>query len=228
MTRFPRWARILLPALLALVPLTVRAGDAPRPYVQPQTEVYDTVAASNGQPYRIYIARPIQPAPPKGYPVIYALDGNAGVVESMTIRTVRLRDTNGNLHVIPFSEITKIVNHSKTYAFARVDVGVAYDSDLDKVMRVMHDVGVELRQDPEVGSFIVADTDVQGVETLGDSSITIRCRVKTQPGKQWDVRRAYLLQVKKAFDRENIEIPFPTIKHIRHVEGGVSSLELPT
>ena len=77
MTRFPNWVRILLPALLALAPLSVRAGDTPRPYALPQTEVYDTQAVSNGQPYRIYIARPAQPAPPKGYPVIYALDGNA-------------------------------------------------------------------------------------------------------------------------------------------------------
>lgn len=134
---------------------------------------------------------------------------NNGVVESMTIRTVRLRDLNGNLHILPFSEISRIINSSKGFGQAVMDIGVAYDSDLHKVMALMEQVGEEMKADPVLGPLMMEPLDIMGVDELGDSAITVRGRIKTIPNQQWTVRRAFLLRIKAQFDKEGIEIPFP-------------------
>jgi small conductance mechanosensitive channel len=137
-----------------------------------------------------------------------------GTVENLSIRTVHLRNFDGALHVIPFSEITTITNMTKSFAFAVFEVGVSYDTDLDKAIAVIKEVGHMLRKDSPVKEFILDDIEVWGVDSLASSSINIKGRIRTIAGKHNDVRRAFLLQIKKAFDAEGIEIPFPTIMHV--------------
>jgi len=137
-----------------------------------------------------------------------------GLVETLSVRTVHLRDMNGALHVIPYSAITTITNETKTFSYALMDVGVAYDSDLDLVMDVVRKTGEALQADPEFAPFVLEPIEVLGVETLGSSAIEIRSRIKTRAGRQGAIRRAFLLRIKKAFDAAKIEIPFPTVKHI--------------
>jgi len=96
-----------------------------------------------------------------------------------------------------------------------MDIGVGYDSDLKKVMKVMQEVGEELRAEPDYKPMIMEPIEVLGVETFGDSSITIRCRIKTQPGKQWEIKRAFMLRIKESFDKQKIEIPFPTVMQLQ-------------
>lgn len=150
---------------------------------------------------------------------------NKGVVESMTMRTVRLRDAQGSLHIMPFSEITRIINASKGFAFALMDIGVSYDCNLEQAMQVMKKVGDDMRHDPVFGALILDNTEILGIEQFADSSITIRCRIKTIGGKQWDVRRAYMLRLKHSFDREGIEIPFPHRVVYHRRENGVTEAE---
>lgn len=140
---------------------------------------------------------------------------HSGVVDGMTIRTVRLRDVQGNLHILPFSEITQIVNMTKGFSYAVMDLSVAYDSDLKKVMEVMQRAGDEMKEDPDYKDVILEPIEVLGVEAFGDSSITVRARIKTQAGEQWKVRRAFMFRIKNLFDAENIEIPFPTVMHLQ-------------
>jgi small conductance mechanosensitive channel len=142
---------------------------------------------------------------------VVKIDTHSGVVEGMSIRTLRLRDSDGALHILPFSEVTKIINMTKDFAFAVVDVGVSYDADLNRVMDVIREVGTTLQQDPIFKRVILDPIEILGVEALGDSSITIRSRIRTRPGKQWDVRRMLLLKIKQRFDKEGIDIPFPTV-----------------
>jgi small conductance mechanosensitive channel len=137
-----------------------------------------------------------------------------GVVEALSIRTIRLRDTDGSLHILPFSEVSMITNMTRGFAFAVVDVGVSYGSDLEHVMTILREIGAQLQEDPIFKRVILEPIEVMGVENLGDSSITIRARIRTRPGKQWDVRRLLLLRIKQRFDVENIEIPFPTVTQI--------------
>lgn len=138
---------------------------------------------------------------------------HSGAVESMTIRTLRLRDLNGALHVLPYSEVTGFINQTRGFAYAVMEIGVAYASDLRRVFAVLAEVGSALQQDATMGPNILASAEVQGVVNFADSAIVVRVRIKTLPGQQWAVRFAYMLAVKERFDREGIVIPFPTVTH---------------
>ncbi|MGB9154709.1 MAG: mechanosensitive ion channel domain-containing protein [Alphaproteobacteria bacterium] len=142
----------------------------------------------------------------------------SGVVEALSIRTIRLRDTDGSLYIIPFSEVSKITNMTKGFAYALVDVGVAYDSDLERVMNVLRDIGAQIQADPVFKRVILEPIEVMGIEKFGDSSITIRSRIRTRPGKQWDVRRLLMLRIQQRFAKENIDMPFPTAISITKTE----------
>jgi len=135
--------------------------------------------------------------------------GKSGAVEEVTLRYVRLRDYDGIVHFIPNNLITTVSNMSRGFAFAVVDASVAYREDLDHVMRVMQRVAAELRQDEVFGPKIVADLEMAGVDKWADSSVVVRCRFKVLPLEQWNVKREFLRLLKKAFDEEGIEIPFP-------------------
>ena len=137
------------------------------------------------------------------------LAGKLGVVEEVTLRNTVLRDNEGNVHYIPNGEITVVTNKSRGYAFALIDIGVAYREDLDEVYAVIRAAGAELRADPETGPKILEDIEIQGVQNWADSAVIVRCRIKTVAMEQWAVRRIFLARLKKAFDMHNIEIPYP-------------------
>ncbi|MDR3449691.1 MAG: mechanosensitive ion channel [Alphaproteobacteria bacterium] len=141
-----------------------------------------------------------------------------GVVETISIRTIRLRDTDGTLHILPFSEVSKISNMTRGFAYALVDVGVAYDTDIEKAMNAMREIGAQLQNDPLFKRVILEPIEVMGIEKLGDSSVTLRARMRTRPGKQWDVKRLLLLRLIQRFATDNIEIPYPTVTHITKSE----------
>jgi small conductance mechanosensitive channel len=137
------------------------------------------------------------------------LGGNTGIVQRITIRTIELRDLEGNLYTIPFSSVDTVKNMSREFAFAQVDVGIAYRENADHVMEVLKHLGAELECDPSFGPNIVGSIEVMGVHELGDSAVTIRCRFKVLPQTQFGVRRAFLGLIKRRFDELGIEIPFP-------------------
>ena len=135
--------------------------------------------------------------------------GKGGLVEEMTLRYIRLRDYEGSVHYIPNGTIDTVTNRSRAFAYAVIDVGVAYREDIDEVYAVMRGVAAELRTDPDMAEKIVEDIELAGVDQWGDSAVVIRCRFKVKPLEQWGVRRAYLYRLKKAFDAAHIEIPYP-------------------
>ncbi|MEK9969351.1 MAG: mechanosensitive ion channel domain-containing protein, partial [Ferrovibrio sp.] len=110
---------------------------------------------------------------------IVDLGGNAGVVEDISIRTIRLRDTEGIVHVIPFSEVTRIKNMTRGYARALFDIGVSYREDIDEVIGVITALAAEFRAEPEWSDRILEDLEMWGVDQLADSAVVIRCRFKT-------------------------------------------------
>jgi small conductance mechanosensitive channel len=135
--------------------------------------------------------------------------GKGGLVEEMTLRYLRLRDYEGSVHTIPNGVVDTVTNRSRGFAFALVDVGVAYREDVDEVYGVMREVATGMRADPELGERILDDLEIAGVDKWGDSAVVIRCRFKVKPLEQWGVRRAFLYRLKKAFDAAGIEIPYP-------------------
>lgn len=145
---------------------------------------------------------------------VVRIDTFKGQVETLSIRTIRLRDLDGSLHILPFSEVTKITNMTKDFAYAVVDVGVAYSSNLRRVMEILREIGTSLQEDPIFKRVILEPVEIMGVEAFEASSILIRSRIRTRPGNQADVRRLFLLKIKERFDQEGIEIPFQTITQI--------------
>ncbi len=137
------------------------------------------------------------------------LGGKAGVVEAVSIRTVRLRDVSGTVHTIPFSAISTVSNKTKDFSFSVMEVGVAYRESVDHVMAVLKEIGAELQLDPEYGPKILEPLDVLGVDAFADSAVVIKARIKTVPTKQWWVGREFNRRMKNKFDELDIEIPFP-------------------
>jgi small-conductance mechanosensitive channel len=135
--------------------------------------------------------------------------GKAGFVEEVTLRYVRLRDYSGSVHFVPNGLISTVTNMSRDFAFALMDIGVAYRENVDEVLPVMRTVAAELRAAPVFAEKIIEDIDIAGVETWADSAVIIRCRFKVRPLEQWNVRREYLRRLKSAFDAHGIEIPYP-------------------
>lgn len=133
----------------------------------------------------------------------------AGLVEEITLRYIRLRDFEGTVHYVPNGQVTTVTNRSRGFAYAVIDVGVAYKENTDRVYDVMRVVAAELRADGELGERILEDLEINGVDKWESSSVVIRCRFKVKPLEQWGVRREYLRRLKMAFDREGIEIPYP-------------------
>ncbi|QDO96194.1 mechanosensitive ion channel [Ferrovibrio terrae] len=140
---------------------------------------------------------------------IVDLGGNGGVVEDISIRTIRLRDTEGVVHVIPFSEVTRIKNMTRGYAQALFDIGISYREDVDAVIEEIRKLGAEFRGEPEWAARILEDLEMWGVNELADSAVVIRFRIKTQPAQQWSVKREFSKRLKKRFDELGIEMPFP-------------------
>lgn len=132
-----------------------------------------------------------------------------GVVERMTLRVVVLRDVQGVVHVIPNGEIKRVSNLTRTWSRAVLDIGVAYDEDVDRVMEVMRDVGRELWEDPQWRPVLVEPVEVPGIESFGESAVNIRIMAKTVPLKQWEVARELRRRLKRRFDADGISLPFP-------------------
>lgn len=140
----------------------------------------------------------------------WARVGNqGGMVESVGLRTVKLRDINGTVHVIPNSTIDSLSNYSKVFSRTVMDIGIAYREDVDEVMEILKELGEELQRDPEYGPSILEPLEILGLDRFEDSAVIIRARFKTQPLKQWGVKREFYRRMKRVFDERGIEIPFP-------------------
>jgi len=132
---------------------------------------------------------------------------HVGLVEAISIRTIKLRDMSGTVHTVPFSEVSTVRNMTRDYSYFVADVGVVYREDPDRVVAVLRAVAEDLVKDPAWAPFIVEPLEVIGVDRFTDSAIVIRVRLKTLPVKQWPVGREFNRRMKKAFDRHGIEMP---------------------
>ncbi|HYE51657.1 MAG TPA: mechanosensitive ion channel domain-containing protein [Azospirillaceae bacterium] len=140
---------------------------------------------------------------------VVTVGGQGGVVESISIRTMRLRDFSGTVHTIPFSNVTNVSNSTKDFSFAVFDVSVAYREDPDRVIAVLGELGAELRTDPVFGREILEPIEIVGVDAFLDSAVVVKARIKTRPSKRWMIQREFNKRMKKRFDEVGIEIPFP-------------------
>ena len=132
-----------------------------------------------------------------------------GLVEAVNLRHTRLRDLEGRVIYIPNGKVETVINYTQEYAQALLNIGVAYKENVDQVMEVLGEIAEEMRQDPYYKRLILDKLEMLGVDEFSDSQVTIKCRIKTLPIKQWEVAREFRRRVKNKFDELDIEIPFP-------------------
>nr|WP_250212278.1 mechanosensitive ion channel domain-containing protein [Pseudomonas fluorescens] len=137
--------------------------------------------------------------------------GHLGTVEGLTIRTVRLRDIDGIVHTIPFSEIKSIKNYSREFGYAIFRVAIPYNMEIDDAIKLMRDVGQKMRNDPLQRRNIWSPLEIQGVESFESGSAILRARFKTAPIKQWEVSRAFNLSLKRHLDEAGLDLATPRL-----------------
>jgi small-conductance mechanosensitive channel len=138
--------------------------------------------------------------------------GIDGLVEDATLRRTVLRDLDGTVHSIPNGEISVASNYTKEWSRANLNISVGYGEDLDRVIEVINRVGKEMAEDPDWAPRILKAPQVLRVDNLGDSGIDIKIIGETKPLAQWEVMGELRLRLKKVFDKEGIEIPWPHTK----------------
>ena len=137
----------------------------------------------------------------------------AGGVEEVSLRKTVLRDLDGIVHNIPNGEIRVASNFTRHWSRAHLNISVAYKEDLDRVMAIIRKTWEEIADDPDWGPFLISKTPwLLRVDEFGDSGIVIKVVGETQPIKQWDVMGELRRRIKKVFDEQGIEIPWPHTK----------------
>ncbi|WLI04997.1 mechanosensitive ion channel family protein [Pseudomonas sp. FP597] len=150
--------------------------------------------------------------------------GHLGTVEGLTIRTVRLRDIDGIVHTIPFSEIKSIKNYSREFGYAIFRVAIPYNMEIDAAIKLIREVGQKIRNDPLQRRNIWSPLEIQGVESFESGSAILRARFKTAPIKQWEVSRAFNLALKRQLDEAGLDLATPRLS-VQVVTGATGGLE---
>ncbi len=141
---------------------------------------------------------------------IVTVGGVTGEAERLTIRSVSIRDLSGTYHIIPFSSVQSVSNYMREFAYHLGVYRVAYRENVDEVIAVLREAFDELLSDDDARQQILSEElEVHGLTEFADSSVNVRVRIKTLPGSQWAIGRAYNRLVKHHFDAAGIEIPFP-------------------
>lgn len=146
------------------------------------------------------------------------LPDHAGVVEAMTIRTVRLRDGKGALHTLPYSQIKVVKNLSRDYAFAVFNISIAYQSDFDRALEIIRETGAEVARDHRFARNLLSGLDILGLDRFDPNGQVVLAQFKTRPLMQSEISRAFNVRLKRNFDAEGIRMaaPYVTVQ----VEGG--------
>ncbi|AGK49492.1 mechanosensitive ion channel family protein [Burkholderia thailandensis MSMB121] len=150
--------------------------------------------------------------------------GHAGAVEHLTIRTVRLRDGQGALHSIPFSQIKIVKNLSRDYGYAVFEVRAPFSADLDRVLRIVRDAGADLWSDAEVRRSMLGGVEVWGLDRFEPNWMVVKGQIRTRPQQQSTVMRAFNARIKQRMDDAGIEIPLPRMHVYTTAAGGVAAV----
>jgi small-conductance mechanosensitive channel len=146
---------------------------------------------------------------------VVTFDSTGGLVEKITLRMTTIRDQDGTVHHIPHGEIKKVSNLSKNFSRVNLNIGISYDSDLEKVIALVNQIGNDLAADEQWKDAIIKAPQFLRVNDLAESSIVIKILGKTTPLKQWEVTGELRRRILITFRQKGIEIPFPqTVVHL--------------
>ena len=132
-----------------------------------------------------------------------------GTVEGFSLRSIKLRHHRGYLHTVPFGSLDKITNYSRDWVIDKVTLGLTYDTDLDKVKRIIKQIGRELLADPELAPQIIDTLKMQGVEEYGDFAIKVRLKMTCKPGRAVRHPQARLRHDQEGLRRERHQVRLP-------------------
>jgi small conductance mechanosensitive channel len=154
------------------------------------------------------------------------IDGKGGLVEGMTIRSIRLRDYNGNLHTINFGSVGVITNMTRDFSYYVCDVKVAYRYEVDDVIAALRETDEELRKDKQFEHDILAPIEIAGIETFADTTFIVRSRIKTRPIRQWDVGREFNRRLKRKLQQKDIQMAVPGLPAYVVVSEGAKQTQI--
>jgi len=143
---------------------------------------------------------------------VVTIAGISGLVEEIGLRRTILRDLDAKVHSIPNGKVEVSSNMTRKFSRVNLDISVGYGENLDRVIEVMNTVCREIAEDPKWKPDLITTPAVVRVNNLGDSGIDIKIMGDTKPSRQWDVMGELRLRIKKTFDNEGIEIPWPHMK----------------
>ncbi|QXE19267.1 mechanosensitive ion channel family protein [Clostridium sp. 001] len=141
-----------------------------------------------------------------------SIDDKSGIVESMELRVTKIRDFNGDLHIIPNGLISKVTNHSKGSIRITVDVEISYDEDIQKVIEIMTQLCEDFAKE---NSSITQAPAVQGITNIKDNRVTIRVAGKAKAMTQWDMEMKLRREIGEILKKENIKTPYLVIKNLK-------------
>jgi small-conductance mechanosensitive channel len=133
---------------------------------------------------------------------------HAGTVESMTIRTLRLRDANGQIHTLPFSAVPNVINMSRDFGYHPFEINIPYDTDVDSALAAIAEVAAAMQADPALAGDMLAPAELFGVERLGEWWVVLSGRIKTPPGRQAVVARAFNQRIKAKFAERGLALAY--------------------
>nr|WP_052384091.1 mechanosensitive ion channel domain-containing protein [Halomonas xinjiangensis] len=137
------------------------------------------------------------------------LGGFMGTVEGLTLRTVRLRDLDGIVHIITFSQIKSIHNMSRQFGIALMRITIPHRMKIDDAIALVREVADELRQDPVMRHHIWSPLELQGIDRFDEGAAVLRIRMRTAPVMQWDVARAFNLRLKQRMEELGVDLALP-------------------
>lgn len=140
---------------------------------------------------------------------VAVVNGTGGLVEKINLRTITLRDLSGVVHTFQNGKIDTLANMTKEWSAMVFDIGVAYKENIDKVISIVKELGDAMKADETFGAKIIEPIEIFGLDKFGESAVIVKARIKTLPIEQWNVGREFNKRLKKAFDEQGIEIPFP-------------------
>lgn len=145
---------------------------------------------------------------------IVEVAGYFGTVERITVRSVGIRTLDGGYHLIPFSAIDTVSNHTKDFGYHFAEYNIAHREDVDQAVAELEAAFKELMKDPTLAAEVLEDIEIPGVTALNERGFSVRVLIKTRPGSQWMIQRAFNRHVKQRFDAAGIELPYPqTVVH---------------
>ncbi len=152
---------------------------------------------------------------------VVTIGGQSGLVEQVTLRTTKLRDLDNSVYFVPNGEITTVKNMTLDYSGAIIDVCISYDSDIDKAKELINTIGQEMAEDPEWKDRILEPIAYLRLDSFGEYGVNLKAVGKVAPIEQWNIAGEFRTRLKKAFHKNDIEIPLPQrVIHNARVKSG--------